>query len=154
MHRTQPHMFSVRCTHRRHPRLRVSTSFPHPFASCSPTGYTPSIGRQARSEKEKLPAFLDAYRQYPGLSVHWVLVGPSGRRNRPATGGVLRHYPQCAGTGHAIVKTIANTYFLANVAAHPHNFEFRHAPTSVYALRVGGIMCSGTPPTLRLGPHS
>ena len=94
----------------------------------APPAAVPQRAGPACREAQTLPAFLDAYRQYPGLSVHWVLVGPSGRHTRPATGGVLRHYPQCAGTGHAIVKTIANTYFLTNVASHPHNVEFRCAP--------------------------
>eukprot|EP00892_Ulva_mutabilis_P000947 jgi/Ulvmu1/10853/UM007_0027.1 len=80
---------------------------------------------------DKLPDFLDAYKQYPGLSVHWVLVGPSGRRKRPASGGVLRHYPQCTGKGRHMVKTIANTFFLTNIATHPHNFEFRAGMQSV-----------------------
>eukprot|EP00892_Ulva_mutabilis_P000948 jgi/Ulvmu1/10854/UM007_0028.1 len=82
-------------------------------------------------EEQRLPDFLDAYKQYPGLSVHWVLVGPSGRHTRPPAGGVLQHYLQCAGTGNYVIKTIANTFFLANIATHPHNFEFRDRQPSV-----------------------
>eukprot|EP00892_Ulva_mutabilis_P000949 jgi/Ulvmu1/10855/UM007_0029.1 len=85
-------------------------------------------------EQQRLPDFLDEYKQYPGLSVHWVLVGPSGRRNRPESGGVLRHYTQCAGKARRMVKTIANTFFLTNIATHPHNFEFRYGALPVNEL--------------------
>eukprot|EP00892_Ulva_mutabilis_P011470 jgi/Ulvmu1/8696/UM047_0036.1 len=74
---------------------------------------------------QKLPDFLRAYRAYPGLAVHWVLVGPSGRDARPAAGGVLRHYAQCGGRGDQGIKMIVNTAFVANICPHPHNFEFR-----------------------------
>lgn len=45
-----------------------------------------------------------------------------------------------------MVKTIANTFYLANVASHPHNLEFRCAAAAADALqhvarlarRVGG----------------
>jgi hypothetical protein len=69
---------------------------------------------------------LDDYKHYPGLSVHWVFVGPSGMDERPAAGGALRHYKHCSGMGAKHIKTIANTFFLQNVTPHPHNFEFRY----------------------------
>lgn len=57
--------------------------------------------------------------------MHWVIVGPSGRHTRPESGGVLRHYHACEGKARHMVKTIVNTFYVANVASHPHNFEFR-----------------------------
>jgi hypothetical protein len=90
---------------------------------------------------ETLKELLEDYREFAGLSVHWVVVGSDGRETRPTTGGVLQSYSQCAGQGRHIVKTIANTYFLRNVATHPHNFEFRSplpAATPPF--------CSFTPP--------
>ena len=74
-----------------------------------------------------LPQFLDRYKYEAALSVHWVLVGPSGQHTRPASGGVLRHYTHCAGEGSHVIKTIANTYYLSNTAGHAHNAEFRCA---------------------------
>lgn len=83
---------------------------------------------RCRPARLKLPDFLRAYAAYPGLAVHWVLVGASERVARPRRGGVLRHYAQCAGHGDEGIKTIVNTLFVANIAHHPHNFEFRRAP--------------------------
>jgi len=74
-----------------------------------------------------LPQFLNRYKYEPALSVHWVLVGPSGQHARPPSGGVLRHYTHCAGEGSHVIKTIANTYYLSNTAGHAHNAEFRCA---------------------------
>lgn len=89
-----------------------------------------ALTRQQRCRSgSSLSEFLDAYRHEVGLSVHWVLVGPSGRRTRPEAGGVLRHYRRCAGEGRHMVKTVANTFYLSNVASHPHNFEFRCCPS-------------------------
>lgn len=70
---------------------------------------------------------LDDYKEYAGLSVHWVHVGPSSHRQRPRSGGVLHHYKHCDSQGDPKLKTIANTYFLENISGHPHNFEFRCA---------------------------
>ena len=98
--------------------------------SCSSVSHPVPHERWHCRRDQKLPQFLDAYRQEAGLSVHWVLVGPSGRRTRPPGGGVLQHYTQCAGEGRHMVKTIANTFYLANVASHPHNLEFRCAAAS------------------------
>ena len=93
-------------------------------------GYQHHI-RQSRActcrPDQKLPDFLDEYKQYAGLSVHWVVVGPSGQDVRPVAGGVLRNYDHCSGRGSPWIKTIANTFFLTNIAYHPHNFEFRCA---------------------------
>eukprot|EP00892_Ulva_mutabilis_P011428 jgi/Ulvmu1/8658/UM046_0063.1 len=102
----------------------------------------------------KLPEFLADYRSHAGLSVHWVVVGPSGQERRPAAGGVLRHYGQCSGHGSPWMKTIANTFFLTNIAYHPHNFEFRddrltvdedHETIRKYTKRK---MCSEVPPAI------
>ena len=57
--------------------------------------------------------------------MHWVIVGPSGHEERASAGGVLRHYTHCNAAGSPWIKTIANTFYLANIAYHPHNFEFR-----------------------------
>jgi hypothetical protein len=78
---------------------------------------------------DTLQEMLDDYKEYAGLSVHWVIVGPSNRLTRPESGGVLKHYTECSGKGRHIVKTIANTYFLENISTHPHNFQFRCADT-------------------------
>lgn len=82
-------------------------------------------------KEETLKDNLDDYKAYAGLSIHWVVVGSGGRMSRPATGGVLQSYDTCAGQGRHMVKTIANTYFLENVALHPHNFVFRDGMQTV-----------------------
>lgn len=49
----------------------------------------------------KLPEFLDEYKEWPALFMHWVVVGPGMgtgtdlREHRPSRGGVLRHYDHC-----------------------------------------------------------
>jgi hypothetical protein len=77
------------------------------------------------NEKAGLKKFLNRYKQAGGLSVHWIVVGPSGRNSRPSSGGVLPYYTQCHAHPHPAMKTIANTFFLSGVCVHPHNFEFR-----------------------------
>jgi hypothetical protein len=74
-----------------------------------------------------LKSFLDKYRHFAGLSVNWVLVGPSGREVRPRRGGVLAAYTMCIPMPDRHVKTIANTYYLEGTSVHPHNFHFRCA---------------------------
>ena len=37
-----------------------------------------------------LKALLNDYRHFPGLSINWILVGPSRRIRRPKAGGVLQ----------------------------------------------------------------
>lgn len=91
--------------------------------------YAPFVCRN-----ETLGELLQDFKEYAGLSVHWVIVGSSGRETRPAAGGVLQSYGTCAGEGRHVVKTIANTRFLENVATHPHNFEFRYAAAGFCAL--------------------
>ena len=81
-----------------------------------------------RRPEQKLPDFLDEYKSYAGLSVHWIIVGPSGHETRAEAGGVLRHYTHCNSAGSPWIKTIANTFYLTNIAYHPHNFEFRCGP--------------------------
>lgn len=74
-----------------------------------------------------LKELLDDYKFFAGLAVHWVFVGPSGRRSRPAAGGVLRSYRHCSGVADAAIKTIANSFYVANIARHPHSVEFQCA---------------------------
>jgi hypothetical protein len=45
---------------------------------------------------------------------------------RPETGGVLRAYTACKQEPVAVEKSIANNYYLANVAGNPHTFEYRY----------------------------
>lgn len=102
----------------------------------------------------KLPQLLDRYKYEPALSVHWVLVGPSGQHARPASGGVMRHYTHCAGEGSHVIKTIANTFYLSNAAGHAHNAEFRDGRRSVDEKfqqidpRDGVFVCSAVPPAV------
>lgn len=70
---------------------------------------------------------LNKYKFLPGLAVHLLNMGSSGRSKRPQRGGVLRLYRQCNPHASPTIKTIANTYFLANIAPHSHNLEFRCA---------------------------
>lgn len=72
-----------------------------------------------------LPEFLDEYKFFPGLAVHWILFGPSGRETRPQAGGVLEHYKRCRPTPSGHIKIIANTFYVSDVTAHPHNMHFR-----------------------------
>ena len=39
---------------------------------------------------------------------------------------------RCAGKGTGAFKTIANTFFLQNVAEHPHNFETSYVPLHLF----------------------
>lgn len=98
---------------------------------------------------EALKDVLNDYKQYAGLSVHWVLVGSSGMGTRPPEGGVLRHYGMCAGKGRHLVKTIANTQFLENISTHPHNFQFRCAvlsPNFTVSALIASTVCSVSGP--------
>ena len=72
--------------------------------------------------RRSLKDLLAGFKTEAGLAVHWVWVGPSGRAARPAAGGVLPHYDQCAAVPSAAIKTFANTYWLQGLATHPHNF--------------------------------
>lgn len=92
---------------------------------------------------ETLAEVLDEYKQFPGLGVHWVMFGPSDRRTRPKGGGVLRHYTRCMKKPHLHVKMIVNTFYVAHIAAHPHNFEFRREPASTCLICLT-ICCSCT----------
>lgn len=81
--------------------------------------------RRAACSEASLAALLDTFKMFPGLSVHWVMVGPSSRETRPAEGGVLQHYAMCEGTASSGTKIIANTYYIEQATGHPHNIEFR-----------------------------
>lgn len=78
-----------------------------------------------------LKGFMDMYKMETGLSINWVVAGPSGIKKRPKEGGVMSHYTQCVSKPDRHVKTIANTWFLEGVANHPHNFHFRDGVGSV-----------------------
>lgn len=88
----------------------------------------------ANPEEDKEPdlkGFLNAYKMEPGLSINWIMVGPSLRKRRPEAGGVLNFYKRCVPVPDRHIKTIANTWFLDGVALHPHNFHFRGNAASV-----------------------
>ena len=77
-----------------------------------------------RGDRPQLKELLNNYKATAGLSVHWILVGPSGRQARPRAGGVLRAYGRCIPEPHPAFKTFVNTYFVTGVSPHPHNFEY------------------------------
>jgi hypothetical protein len=77
------------------------------------------------AKKKKLKGLLNEYKTFGGLSVHWIVVGPSGRETRPRTGGVLPYYKKCHTEVHPAVKTIANTWYLSGICVHPHNVQSR-----------------------------
>ena len=78
--------------------------------------------------RKDLTTFMDSYKKYPALSVHWIWVGPDGHAARPATGGVLPYYTMCSAEPDRHVKTIVNTFFLEGMEIHPHNFHYRFVP--------------------------
>ena len=86
-----------------------------------------NLPSRCSGEPGALKAFLDERKYEGGISIHWIVVGPSRRRARPAAGGVLRHYRRCDPHVHPAIKTIANTFYLSGLAAHPHNFRYRCA---------------------------
>lgn len=49
----------------------------------------------------------------------------------------LQAYQMCDPNVDTHIKTIANTYYLAGVAVHPHNFHFRCDPL----LRLAVLWC-------------
>ena len=85
-----------------------------------------------------LASVLDEFKYFPGLGVHWVMFGPSGRESRPEGGGVLRHYTSCYQAPDKWVKTIVNTFYVTGAAIHPHGSEFR------CALHAGGCVALAT----------
>ena len=93
----------------------------HPLASC---------GSCACRNGTTLKQYLDGFRDEVALAMHWVMVGPSGQDRRPRRGGALRTYTECDHKPSAYVKSIANSWFLSNVAGNPHVFEYRRAPRS------------------------
>ena len=96
-----------------------------------------------------LKQFLDGFKHEAGLVVHWVLMGSNGRETRPTQGGVLRHYNQCDKDPSVFVKTIANTWFLANHGGNVHNYEYRcvsmHRSTYVVSSTSSSQCCANTP---------
>lgn len=71
---------------------------------------------------------LNDYKDYPGLVVSWVIFGPSGREERPETGGVLRYYTQCDPQPESFFKVVANTFYVDYAGRHPHNVMYKCAP--------------------------
>lgn len=104
------------------------------------------------SQKKGLADFLDAYKHEVGIAVHWVWVGPSGRRRRPASGGVLPYYTLCSDQPSTHLKTIANMWFIEGMDVHPHNFRFRDGRTVVNENMVSYPMTwKATPVAKRMG---
>ena len=85
---------------------------------------TADAARLGHRKNTSLKLFLDGFRNEAALGINWILVGPSHQDARPHE-GVLRSYTECVKTPHPLVKSIANTYFLANIADQPHTFEYR-----------------------------
>lgn len=77
------------------------------------------------SKDVALKQFLGDYKHESALVMHWVIVGPSHQETRPQEGGVLRAYRECQTQPSNVVKSIVNTFFLANMASNPHTFEYR-----------------------------
>jgi hypothetical protein len=108
-------------------------------------------------EPPNIRAFLDEYKHTAALAVNWVWVGPSGQRQRPAGGGVIKAYTQCIAQPDKHIKSIVNTWFLDGVSVHPHNFHYRcvtarlEAPRflrAVYARVANAHLRSSVPPLL------
>jgi hypothetical protein len=90
-----------------------------------------------------LKDLLDEYKTEAGLSVHWIKVGPSGHELRPPAGGVLSHYDRCIPEADAVVKTIANSYYVQGMTIHAHNFLFRRVALELHVdtMHGGRSMC-------------
>lgn len=81
---------------------------------------------RVRRKRTTLKKYLNGFRNEAALAMNWVLVGPSHQNKRPPS-GVLRGFTECVQKGSYMVKSIANTYYLANIADQPHVFEYRCA---------------------------
>lgn len=79
------------------------------------------------SEAPALKDLLDEFKHTCGLGVPWIKVGPSGREERPASGGVLPYYGQCQPSPERFIKSVVNAFYVDDVTMHPHNFECRCA---------------------------
>jgi hypothetical protein len=84
-------------------------------------------GFDAHRSVDGLKELLNEYKLHAGLSISWVLFGPSGRETRPSEGGVLKDYEKCYVPRQVAIKTIVNSHFLEGVTVHPHNFMYRCA---------------------------
>jgi hypothetical protein len=90
-------------------------------------------GFDALRSVDSLKELLNDYKLHAGLSIGWVMFGPSGRKTRPSKGGALKDYYKCYVPQQGEFKTIANSYFLKGLTIHPHNFVYRCAfDTSVH----------------------
>lgn len=88
------------------------------------TLYHPSLASRSKNvtrRNKTLKGMLDEYKAFPGLALHWIFLGSSGRETRPQAGGVLRHYTHCNTQPHIMIKLIANAYYVRNFVGHPHN---------------------------------
>ena len=109
--------------------LRIARALPDlPAVSAHHCACGAQAHAHACRKDTTLKQFLDGFKTEPGLALNWVLVGPSGQADRPPGGGVLRAYTSCVKAGDKVVKSIANTYYLANIGSNPHVFEYRRAP--------------------------
>lgn len=71
-----------------------------------------------------LKGLLDDYKLFPGLGVHWVVLGSNGQETRPPNGGVMRAYDKCSAGPNMHVKTIVNNYFVEEIR-FMHNQIYR-----------------------------
>lgn len=99
-------------------------------------GRTSGVCRQ-----QKLPAFLNHYRFFSGLALHWVLFGPAGRVTRPSSGGVLRHYRRCNKAPTNWIKSIVNTCYVRLKSWNPHTFEYECVLCLSQAFKSSAISC-------------
>lgn len=96
-----------------------------PAVPPAPIGHVhPSIAIATAGEP-RLRAALEHYRHAPAVILHWIMVGPSGHKERPADGGVLRHYTQCVPEPDVRIKTLVNTFYVDGISPQPHNFWYR-----------------------------
>jgi hypothetical protein len=86
-----------------------------------------------------LKQLLDGHRMSAAVAMHWVMFGSSGRKKRPAEGGVLARYTKCNAMPIKTVKVIVNTWFVLRDAGHPHNFYYRCAWLSCMQLEHHGF---------------
>jgi hypothetical protein len=100
-------------------------------------------GFNAHRSVDSLKELLNDYKLHAGLSISWVMFGPSGRETRPSKGGVLKDYDKCYLPQLGQFKTIANSYFLEGLTIHPHNFVFRCAlHDSAHCVAATSVRCS------------
>lgn len=96
-----------------------------------------------------LPGYLRQFeKEHPavgGLAVSWLMFGSGGRKQRPASGGVVANYRLCSADKH--VKTIVTLEHVASTAWSPHHFHYRgpHYAMDPNGKRVDGPFNPGGP---------